>query len=122
MIGSPNGIRATGRHLGALAVIEARAFVPTLFSVPGQHPLEVKPPWRDLAVTASSIPYPRQLGTEVSGDPYLRDWRAHFTYVLVLNADLPARSDFDASVRAHLKPVAGHGFARMYRVEAQSTE
>ena len=38
---------ATGRHLGGLAVIWRSAFVPTLFSMPGQHPLEIKPAWRE---------------------------------------------------------------------------
>lgn len=116
MIGSPNGVRATGRHLGALAVIEAQAFVPTLFSVPGQHALVVRPPWREIAVEASSIPYPRQLGTALSGDPYLKDWRIHFDYVLVLNADLPAASDFDPAARAGLEPIADRGFAKLYKV------
>jgi hypothetical protein len=116
MIGSPNGVRATGRHLGALAVIERRAFVPTLFSVPGQHPLDVAPARLDLSVPASSIPYPRQLGTSSHGDPYLKDWRTHFEYVLLLNADLPARSDFDPSAQAALALAADTGFARLYRV------
>ena len=116
MIGSPNGVRATGRHLGALATIEAQAFVPTLFSVPGQHALVVRPPWRERAVTASSIPYPSQLGTKLAGDPYLKDWRLHFDYVLVLNADLAASSDFEPTVRAGLEPIADRGFAKLYRV------
>jgi hypothetical protein len=122
MIGSPNGVRATGRHLGALAVIEARAFVPTLFSVPGQNVLEVAPGWRDIAVEASSIPYPRQLGASVRGDPYLTAWRARFDYVLVLNADLPAASDFPAEALADLEPVADHGFARLYRIPEPVSE
>ena len=116
MIGAPNGVRATGRHLGALAVIERHAFSPTLFSVRGQHALVIAPKWRDIAVEASSIPYPRQLGTRLPGDPYLALWRTRFDYVLLLNADLPAASHFAPEALADLEPVAAQGFARLYRV------
>ncbi len=116
MIGSPNGVRATGRHLGGLVVIDRHAFIPTLFSVPGQHALEIAPGWRRKAVIASSIPYPRQLGATVSGDPYLKTWRANFDYVLVLNADLASISSFDRVALTHLEAVADHGFARLYKV------
>ena len=122
MIGSPNGVRAVGRHLGALAVFQRRAFVPTLFSVPGQHPLVVRPEWRAYAVTASSIPYPRQLGEEVVGDPYLKDWRARFAYVLLLNADIEAKSDFAPEELADLVPVTDRGFARLYRADPPVSE
>ena len=120
MIGSPNGMRATRRHMAGFVVATRRVFVPTLFAVPGQHPLGLAPGWRLPAVTASAIPYPRQLGAVSASDPYLEDWRS-FDYVLVLNADLPAASTFSAPVAAGLASVADRGFAHLYRVSAPSS-
>ena len=116
MIGSPNGVRATRRHLGGLIVVDRHAFIPTLFAVPGQHCLVVSEAWRNKAVNASSIPYPRQLGTFLPSDPYLETWRENFDYVLLLNADLPSPSSFDPAVLLHLSLIADQGFARLYRV------
>ena len=67
------------------------------------------------SATASSIPYPIELGA-ATPDPYLKDWRAKFDYVLLLNADLPARQGFDADALVHLELVADRGFARLYRI------
>jgi hypothetical protein len=77
-------------HLGALAVIERRAFWPLLFADPGQQPLVVRPPydrlseplgaaapWQDLI---DDPPTPPQL----AAFPYLADWRTRFDYVLLL--------------------------------------
>jgi hypothetical protein len=105
MIGSPNGMRATRRHMAGFVV------------VPGQHPLGLAPGWRLPAVTASAIPYPRQLGEISSSDPYLEDWRG-FDYVLVLNADLSSASTFSPQVLAGLESIADRGFAHLYRVKA----
>lgn len=121
MIGSPNGMRATRRHMAGFVVATRRAFVPTLFAVPGQHPLSLAPGWRLPAVTASAIPYPRQLGEISASDPYLGDWRA-FDYVLVLNADLAAASSFAPQVSGGLESVADRGFAHLYRVRAPGAE
>jgi hypothetical protein len=117
MIGSPNGMRATRRHMAGFVVVTRQAFVPTLFAVPGQHPLGLAPGWRLPAVTASAIPYPRQLGEISSSDPYLEDWRG-FDYVLVLNADLSSASTFSPQVLAGLESIADRGFAHLYRVKA----
>ncbi len=116
MIGSPNGVRATRRHMAGFVVATRQAFAPTLFAVPGQHPLSVTPGWRLSSVAASAIPYPRQLGESSASDPYLKAWRS-FDYVLVLNADLPAASTFSPQASAGLESVADSGFARLYRVK-----
>ena len=115
MIGSPNGIRATRRHMAGFVVATRQAFTPTLFAVPGQHPLSLKPGWRLPAVSASAVPYPRQLGEPSVSDPYLEVWRS-FDYVLVLNADLPAASPFSAQASAGMESVADRGFAHLFRV------
>ena len=39
-------------HLAAMAVVRRDAFVPTLFAVPGQQPLELRPAWAALAAAA----------------------------------------------------------------------
>ncbi len=119
MIGSPNGVRATRRHMAGFVVATRRAFAPTLFAVPGQHPLGIAPGWRLPAVTASAIPYPRQLGEASTSDPYLGDWRA-YDYVLVLNADLAPASTFSATAAAGLESVVDRGFAHLYRVAPSS--
>ena len=115
MIGSPGGVRATGRHLGGLAVIFQQAFLPTLFTVPGQQPLDVADAWRSRSTVASSIPYPQALGLTAPGDPYLNEWRA-FDYVLLLNADLPTQRPFSDDALRSLELTADFGFARLYRI------
>jgi hypothetical protein len=39
-------------HLPAMAVVRRNAFVPTLFAVPGQQPLALRPPWAAVADAA----------------------------------------------------------------------
>ncbi len=39
-------------HLAALAVARREAFVPTLFAIPGQQPIVLRPPWAALAAAA----------------------------------------------------------------------
>ena len=42
-------------HLPALAAADRDAFVPTLFAIPGQQPIALKPPWAALAAATSSL-------------------------------------------------------------------
>ncbi len=42
-------------HLPTLAVSERDAFVPTLFAIPGQQPVALKPPWAALAAATSPV-------------------------------------------------------------------
>jgi hypothetical protein len=56
-------------HLAAMAVVRRAAFVPTLFAIPGQQPLELRPPWAALAAAAQ----PALLWAAfVGGDPAVR--------------------------------------------------
>lgn len=77
-------------HLPALLVIERRAFWPNLFADPVQQPVRVKPAYARLARPlydpldwdAFKAPLTPQM---LAFAPYLRDWRADFDYVLLLD-------------------------------------
>ena len=57
-------------HVATLAIVRREAFVPTLFAVPGQQPVELRPPYAALAAAAS----PTLLWTGLTGgDPAARD-------------------------------------------------
>ena len=76
-------------HLGALAVIERRAFWPLLFADPGQQPLVVRPPYDRLAQPLGYAPPWQELfedpptPPQIAAFPYLDDWRTRFDYVLL---------------------------------------
>jgi hypothetical protein len=77
-------------HLGALAVLERRAFWPLLFHDPTQQPLIVKPPYDRIAAPLGP-PSPWRLlfadaptRRDVAQFPFLADWRERFDYVLVM--------------------------------------
>ena len=86
----------TGRldsHLPALLVIERRAFWPNLFADPVQQPVRVRAPYARLAwplydpVDWEAFKGPLTPGL-LGFAPYLRDWRADFDNVLLI--DRPA--------------------------------
>ncbi len=113
----------TFRHYPALAVPLQRAFVPTLFAVPGKQPLQVLGSWDRFAdhnggdlASVSALGRPRR----PSDPPYLADWSKRFRYILVLNADLP---DDSGSFRppADLRLVSDQGFAQLWRVRGPPT-
>lgn len=116
-----NSSESTLRHFPALVVPERHAFIPTLFSVAGQQPLRILPPWRDIAVPSSWVPDAHVLDGHPSpgdlrADPYLADWPHHFDYVLVIGADLPDQyGPFQPP--AALRQVAGDGYAKLFRVQ-----
>ena len=113
-------------HLPSLAVPLRHAFVPTLFAVPGKQPLRVLPPWAEMSVqegVAAPVRYlhdffPTPKGSFEVG--YLVHWRAHFDYMLVLNADVPDADD-EASTPG-LELLADRGFARLYRILRDASE
>jgi hypothetical protein len=83
------GVARLDEHLGALAVIERRAFWPALFTDPTQQPLAVKAPydgiaipsgwtvrWRDLDPKTAERPAPRGHGAPA-------DWRRKYDYLLL---------------------------------------
>ncbi len=101
-----------GRHLPALLVPERRVFLPTLFTISGQHPLSVAPVWKPRSVTSSPVPRPAALATVTEYDPYAVRWRHDFDYLLLIAADQPAATPLPAG----LIPVARQGYAALYRI------
>jgi hypothetical protein len=79
-----------------LAVHYAKAFVSSLYTIAGQQPVEVRPRWQHLDVSAATESYnPPSLATlralamgeEVTDVPhYLRHWTQDFQYVYLIGA------------------------------------
>lgn len=113
MAGGAGPIIETGRHFIVPLSVSQGFFIPTLFNVPGQQPVIVRPPWRAKSVYASAIPLVSELGTNARRDPYVLHWRRDFDYLLVINADLGRIPPWVARGTA---PVSGPGFARLYRI------
>ncbi|HEY2753059.1 hypothetical protein [Phenylobacterium sp.] len=116
-----NTSESTLRHMPALVVPERHAFIPTLFTVPGQQPLRVLAPWSNLAVPSSAVPDAHVLDghptkSDLKADPYLADWRRSFDYVLVIGADL-VDGDGPFTLPPHLRFVAGDAYARLFKIE-----
>ncbi len=96
-----NGMRTDG-HLGALALIEHRAFWPFEFDLPSQQPIRTREPYHSLAAGVGGLPHRSAAAiADMCG----------FDYVLLMEADavpeLPA-SRFRLLVRS--------GFAALYAV------
>jgi hypothetical protein len=111
--GFPGAACASERHLASLAVMWRHVFIPTMFTVPGQQPLGVKPKWKSRAVYSSSIPFLEDMDVDTvqKFDPYLVDWHSKFDYVLILDAD------YAWSVLNGTSLIADRGFARLYQVD-----
>jgi hypothetical protein len=83
----------------ALAVYYAKAFVSSLYTLPGTHAVSIKPEWRHLAVNGKTETYePPSLaelkataeGGNTSGAPqYIRNWQSNFDYVYLLGPHIP---------------------------------
>jgi hypothetical protein len=110
--GFPSGRCASERHYASLIVMWRQVFIPSLFTVPGQQPLAVKPAYRDKAVYSTGIPFIGDMNTASRRqfDPYLDHWQKKYDYVLLLNADL-GRTPLPGT-----RIVADSGFARLYQV------
>ncbi|MXP63153.1 hypothetical protein E0493_07270 [Roseomonas sp. M0104] len=110
-------------HLPALAVPWRHAFVPILFASRGKQPLQVLPPWDEIAgpdnTTAVSVH--RLADAEHAVLPenteYVRAWRTRFDYILVLNADQPD-DEGPMTMPPELELVADEGFVQLYRVKS----
>ena len=108
------------RHMPALVVPQRLAFTPTLFSVPGQQPLKILPPWTDLTPVLSAVPdmhvLDRSLTPEVlQRDPYLGDWKKWFDYVIIIGTD---HEDYLGPFVPpdQLRLVSDNGYANLYQV------
>lgn len=109
------------RHLPALLVPLAHAYVPTLFALRGQQPLRIAPAFQRLSVPSSSIPTIDDLRHHASlegNDIYLAAWECDFDMLLILEQDREGRQD-EAFPHAH--PVAATATARLYRLEKPGT-
>jgi hypothetical protein len=111
----------TIRHLPALATLDARAFVPTLFTAVGKQPLVVTYRFKDISVPEGNLLSVGALICESMQNfylpftPYLADWRQRFDYVLIVNADLPDKYA-GTSLPEGLIEVADTGFATLYAI------
>jgi hypothetical protein len=86
--------------LPALAVLEKSAFVSTLYALPGQQPLVLKPPFDRLGgqgdVDLPTLGHLKQALTADSlgdADPRIRSWLEDFDYVLLLYGYGPGAVD-----------------------------
>jgi hypothetical protein len=99
-------------HLPALAVVTADAFVPTLFTFPGQQPLSFRAPYAALAATASPEAFSAVL-VDGAPDPDHRIAEALSGYDFILvTGDKPLRLSDDL----HLTPRAALGGAQLFAV------
>ena len=91
-------------HLGALALIERRAYWPFQFDMPSQQPIQTREPYRKLSGKVGHVPdWAEAAVADVCG----------FDYVLSMEADalpdLPAR---------RFRLLARSGFAALYAIDA----
>jgi len=108
-------------HVPVMAIAWRKAFVPTLFAVPGQQPIKVLPPWSELKSQSLEPPDIHVLDTQGPSDlsqpfAYLRDWSKNFDYVLAIGMD---EEDFQGpfTPSSTLSVVADEGYARLYRID-----
>ncbi|NLS19660.1 hypothetical protein HGP16_24285 [Rhizobium sp. P40RR-XXII] len=111
----------TFRHLPTLAVPYAHAFVPTLFTARGKQPLTILPPWSGIAVpegnlfSISLLDCPDEIRAVSGIASYLSDWRRHFDFILLVNAD--AEDRFGGDVPQGVRLAAETPFAKLYAVD-----
>ena len=82
-----------------LAVYYAKAFVSSLYTVPGTHAVEVKSEWQHLDINNKTETYePPSLailktiaegGNVPSAPQYIRNWQSDFDYVYLLGPHAP---------------------------------
>jgi hypothetical protein len=108
-------------HVPVMAIPWRKAFVPTLFAVPGQQPVRIIPPWTELKSLSLAVPDVHLLDPGAESDipeemSYLRDWWTKFDYVIAIQMDREdARGPFTPPRQLSL--VDDEGYARLYRVE-----
>jgi hypothetical protein len=117
LVGAPLGWDSTRRHLPNLLTISNGAFIPTLFTVPGQHPIRISGPREIDSVRSSTIPPLNALSNGSREDPYVSRWRCDFQFVLLVGADEPANDSF---VSAGLTKIASRGFATLYAIKQKT--
>lgn len=127
-VSTPDPTRALGKqfpksywHYGAFAYIDRRSFWADAFTLRGQQPVTVRPPF-ERSSNPGSFPMQnyhqleRAPGSDARPYPtYLDDWSSKFDYVLVFNADTTAGADRFLPER--LEPVARKGFVMLFEVK-----
>ena len=108
-------------HVPVMAIPWRKAFVPTLFAVPGQQPVRVLPPWTELKSPTLLVPDVHVLDASPASDqvrafPFLSGWREKFDYVIAIEMD---REDIHGPFTPpqQLSLVADKGYARLYRIQ-----
>jgi hypothetical protein len=79
-----------------LAVYYAKAFVPNLFTFPGEQPVEVRPEYKQFAITnIGHYQIPVDVltatanGTPFRNAEFLQNWPQHFDYVYIVGPHIP---------------------------------
>jgi hypothetical protein len=104
-------------HTPALLLIERHAFWPFLFAEPAQQPIELRPPYRDIAARTIGIPNVRLLSArspvalDLPAFPLEGQWTCCYDYVLLLEAG--ARPEFSDN---NLWLLRKSGYASLFRV------
>ncbi|EGP08052.1 hypothetical protein CSIRO_2650 [Bradyrhizobiaceae bacterium SG-6C] len=104
-------------HLGALLLIERRAFWPLMFADPAQQPMTVKPPYDRIAhPLGEPVDWPllhqdRFSAADLALARYLPDWRGNFDDVLLIDPPTPLQP------LPGLSPVAANSYAVLYRIQ-----
>jgi hypothetical protein len=106
-----------------LAVYYAKAFVSSLYTVPGTHAVEIKSEWQHLDINNKTETYePPSLailktvaegGNVASAPQYIRNWQNDFDYVYLLGQHLP-----DAFPNILVEIATGRRFT-LYRVRRE---
>jgi hypothetical protein len=94
--------------LAPLLTIDRQAFWPSLFTSRTLQPVHVVPPYLAISVEQAEMPSYRALTRptprDLSLNPYLKDWRFEFDYVLVLQpGSLPPEQELPADGLKALK-------------------
>ncbi|HWK44171.1 MAG TPA: hypothetical protein VNT30_05610 [Stellaceae bacterium] len=102
-------------HFPLIAVARRDAFVPTLFALPTQQPVELRPAYRSLAVATrpdrlwdAFVEHPAGASTE------LREQVGRYDYVLFLG-----NAPFHVADDAQLTPVRGDSKFQLFKVRSQ---
>lgn len=113
----------TYRHFPAMMIPWRHAFTPMLFAQPREKPILLKPPFDGIAnPTGGVLPSVHALDNSHLITPrltYIKNWRANFDWILVLNADRPDRNG-PFHPPPGLELVTDKGFAQLWRVRKDS--
>lgn len=106
-------------HYPALAIIDRKTFIPTLFTAAGKQPISVRVPYDSIAVREDILPGVESLAATVDNQipvpKYMKNWKSCFDYVLVLNADMPNEKG-PMPTLPELRLITDEGFSRLYQV------